>query len=203
MCVAGSAPRQPRGERVFTVVMIFSSLLVVGTGISKMTNAIAELNRASAEARDMKRSLRQVLRTCGVDRATSSRIVRRMLARRCLSLRDLKFIHLARNTLHGGRLRPTLTTRHEGFVLPGFDMYKSRKFARMARWRKMLECVLFRREPPTEYAEHPSASHAHRCHGAVAAHGGAEDDEPPPQLSPGGVSGGRCALWTIAPQGGA
>jgi len=63
-------------ERVFTVSIIWLSLLIVGVGISKMTNAIAELNRSRADAHDTKRRLRQVLRSTGVGRAVVSRVVR-------------------------------------------------------------------------------------------------------------------------------
>lgn len=108
-------------ERVFTVCAIFSSLLIVGTGISKMTNAIAEMNRASAEARDLTRKLRQVLRASGVDRATSSRIVRFALhshRRRCDLAMDEGLTKLLSKTLAS-----ELTLCQRGTFLKSHDMF--------------------------------------------------------------------------------
>uniref|UniRef100_A0A7S2JXJ8 Ion transport domain-containing protein n=1 Tax=Zooxanthella nutricula TaxID=1333877 RepID=A0A7S2JXJ8_9DINO len=63
-------------ERTFTVLTIFSSVLIVGSGISKMTNCIAELDRTQAEAKDIKRKLRRVLQNAGADADLSARVVR-------------------------------------------------------------------------------------------------------------------------------
>jgi len=63
-------------ERLFTVVIIMSSMLVVGTGISKMTNTIAEINRINAETADMKRGLLRYLKAAGVPAELSARIMR-------------------------------------------------------------------------------------------------------------------------------
>merc|ERR550534_1024524 len=63
-------------ERVFTVCMILGSLIIIGAGISKMTNCIAELDRAKAHANDTRRKLQRVLRTSQAPWDLSSRIIR-------------------------------------------------------------------------------------------------------------------------------
>jgi len=63
-------------ERCFTVSMILCSLLVIGSGISQMTNTISELNRQNQEAKDIKLQLRRYLKAAGASSATSYRIIR-------------------------------------------------------------------------------------------------------------------------------
>jgi len=63
-------------EHLFSVGMIAMSVLVVGTIVSKITNAIADLHRARLAAADTKRKLIQVLRASGADADLSTRILK-------------------------------------------------------------------------------------------------------------------------------
>eukprot|EP00429_Kryptoperidinium_foliaceum_P014950 CAMPEP_0176031660 /NCGR_PEP_ID=MMETSP0120_2-20121206/15612_1 /TAXON_ID=160619 /ORGANISM="Kryptoperidinium foliaceum, Strain CCMP 1326" /LENGTH=220 /DNA_ID=CAMNT_0017364957 /DNA_START=27 /DNA_END=686 /DNA_ORIENTATION=+ len=63
-------------EQLFCVMMLASSVLVVGAGISNMTNAIAELQRLQMEAKDTKRRLSQVLIASNADVTLAARVLR-------------------------------------------------------------------------------------------------------------------------------
>lgn len=77
--VDGNVAPQNDLERVFTVTMITSSLLVLGTGISKMSNTILELNRMNSETTDTKRSLQRYLQASGAPAMLSVRVIRFVL----------------------------------------------------------------------------------------------------------------------------
>mmetsp|Transcript_82294 Transcript_82294/g.180966 ORF Transcript_82294/g.180966 Transcript_82294/m.180966 type:complete len:1206 (+) Transcript_82294:162-3779(+) len=54
-------------ERLFTLFSIFCSILVVGSGISSMTNTIAELGKLNSGFHDTKRALQSYLKTAHVN----------------------------------------------------------------------------------------------------------------------------------------
>ena len=63
-------------ERVFTTAMIMSSLLVIASVISKVSNTIAELNRMNLGAMVTKVQLQRYLNVSGVGPQLSSRVLR-------------------------------------------------------------------------------------------------------------------------------
>jgi hypothetical protein len=69
------APRNDE-ERIFTICVIFSSLLVLGLAISRMTQAMYELSQTNADATCIQRQLIHHLDGAGCSRQESSRIIR-------------------------------------------------------------------------------------------------------------------------------
>eukprot|EP00928_Gymnodinium_smaydae_P081529 TRINITY_DN65034_c0_g1_i1.p1 TRINITY_DN65034_c0_g1~~TRINITY_DN65034_c0_g1_i1.p1 ORF type:complete len:1158 (+),score=208.02 TRINITY_DN65034_c0_g1_i1:109-3582(+) len=63
-------------ERVFTLCMIFFSLFVLGAGISKMTNTMAELNKNNEECQNARMQLQRYLRAAGAGNELAARVLR-------------------------------------------------------------------------------------------------------------------------------
>eukprot|EP00928_Gymnodinium_smaydae_P038142 TRINITY_DN26361_c0_g1_i1.p1 TRINITY_DN26361_c0_g1~~TRINITY_DN26361_c0_g1_i1.p1 ORF type:complete len:1159 (-),score=154.66 TRINITY_DN26361_c0_g1_i1:48-3524(-) len=72
---ATEAP-QNNSERTFVVVLVFLSLLVLGSAISKMTNTIAELNRHNEEMQNVRIKLQRYLRAANASNELAARILR-------------------------------------------------------------------------------------------------------------------------------
>lgn len=98
----GSITAQNELERAFLVTLIMSSLLVLGSGISKMSSTIAELGKMNAEITDTRRNLRRYLNVSGVPVELSTRIIRfaiHSLKRKCAMSMDAGMLDLLSETL--------------------------------------------------------------------------------------------------------
>jgi len=94
-------------ERVFTLMIISLSLLIISSGVSTMANAVQEMNRSAAEVKNMEHHLLMFLGRAGVDGASKRRISRFVLhaARRRQALSLTPGI----NSLLSKRLRLDIT----------------------------------------------------------------------------------------------